>query len=142
MEKTATKTDYQAQPNEFLAKTKTTMRVKYLRNGKHFAEDKDSRDIYRITFSRGELGVNFKEWSFNFGQSIANSGRKQEPTAYDVLACLTKQGFSDFEDFCEAFGYDIDSKRAEKTYKAVQKEFDGVCSIWNDAEIEQMQEIA
>lgn len=63
------------------------------------------------------------------------------PTAYDVLACLQKYEVGTFEDFCGEFGYDTDSKRAEKVYKAVAKEFDNVCKIWSDAEIEQLQEI-
>lgn len=63
------------------------------------------------------------------------------PTAYDILACLQKYDVGTFEDFCGEFGYDTDSKRAKKTYKAVVKEYDNVCKIWNDAEIEQLQEI-
>lgn len=63
------------------------------------------------------------------------------PSAYDVLACLTKQGFADFEDFCEAFGYDADSKKAEKVYDAVCKEWANVQKIWTDAEIEKLAEI-
>ena len=63
------------------------------------------------------------------------------PTAYDVLACLQKYEVGTFEDFCGEFGYDTDSKRSEKIYKAGVKEYDNVCKIWSDAEIEQLQEI-
>ena len=64
------------------------------------------------------------------------------PTAYDVLACLTKNDPGTFEDFCSDFGYDQDSRTAEKTYKAVCKEWTDVCRLWSDTEIEQMQEIS
>lgn len=63
------------------------------------------------------------------------------PTAYDVLACLEKYGYEDFEDFCATYGYDTDSRRAEKIFKAVQKEYDNVCKLWSDEEIEQLREI-
>ena len=63
------------------------------------------------------------------------------PTAYDVLACLQKYDVGSFEDFCGDFGYDTDSRTALKTYKAVCKEYDKVCALWSDAEIEQLQEI-
>ena len=63
------------------------------------------------------------------------------PTAYDVLACLQKYDVGTFENFCSEFGYDTDSKRAEKTYKAVCEEWLNVQTLWNDIEIEQLQEI-
>ncbi len=65
----------------------------------------------------------------------------QAPTSYDVLACLQKYDVGTFEDFCGEFGYDTDSKTAEKTYKAVVNEYTNVCKLFTDAEIEQLQEI-
>lgn len=64
-----------------------------------------------------------------------------EPTAYDILACLEKYEVGTFEDFCDNFGYDLDSRSAKKTYKAVLKEYKNVCKIWNESELEQLQEI-
>ena len=46
--------------------------VNFLKNGKHFEDDKDFRDIYRCTLKRGS-----REYSFNFGQSIKCSGEYQ-----------------------------------------------------------------
>lgn len=63
------------------------------------------------------------------------------PTEYSVLACLTKYDVGSFEDFCSEFGYDSDSKTADRVYKAVKEEWLNVCRIWNDSEIEQLQEI-
>lgn len=63
------------------------------------------------------------------------------PTEYDVLACLTKYPVETFEDFCGEFGYDTDSRKAEKTYKAVLNEWQNVAMLWSDEEIEELQEI-
>jgi hypothetical protein len=63
------------------------------------------------------------------------------PTAYDVLACLTKYDVGTFENFCSEFGYDTDSIKAEKTYNAVLNEWQNVCALFSDTEIEQLQEI-
>ena len=67
--------------------------------------------------------------------------RPVAPSEYSILACLTKYDPDSFENFCSEFGYDTDSKTAERTYKAVRDEWMNVCRIWNDEEIEQLQEI-
>lgn len=66
----------------------------------------------------------------------------EAPTLYDVLACLQKYDVGTFEDFCSDFGYDTDSRTAEKTYKAVVKEYDKMCSLFNDEELELLQLIS
>ncbi len=166
--------DYNKQATDFLQSTGTEMKVEFIENGIHFDGEKDTRDIYKVTFKRGN-----RSFLLRYGQSIANStkyvdkantGREYTfnggalkggykvvnttyleeycrkvkgtpPTAYDVLACLQKYDVGTFEDFVNEFGYDEDSKRAHKTYKAVVKEFDNVCKLWSDEEIEQLREI-
>lgn len=63
------------------------------------------------------------------------------PTPYDVLACLTKYDVGTFDDFCNEFGYDPDSKSADRVYAGVKEEYLNVCRIWNDSEIEELAEI-
>lgn len=63
------------------------------------------------------------------------------PTAYSILSCLTKYDPGSFEDFCSEFGYDTDSKKAEKTYNAVVDEYKNVAMLFTDSEIEELQEI-
>lgn len=63
------------------------------------------------------------------------------PSAYDLLTCLTKSDPGTFEDFCSEFGYDTDSRRAEKVYNAVKKEWDDVNGFFSDAELDELQEI-
>jgi len=171
---------YEQQALDFLAKTNTTFSAEFVKHGKHFDNDKGTRDIYSITLSRGS-----RKFTFDFGQSINKSGFyytrgvnsipldykwikypkhklkyliKQEidysfisnldkvhypeaPNAYSVLACLTKYDPGTFEDFCSEFGYDTDSKKAEKTYNSVVNEWNNIKALFNDAEIEELQEI-
>lgn len=114
------------------------MITKFFKNDYHFAGDKDTRDIYKVTLKRGS-----REYSFKFGQSIYHSqpSNKKEPTTYDILSCLTKYDPETFEDFCSEFGYDTDSRSAKKIYKAVVKEYDNMCKLFNDKEMEVLREI-
>jgi hypothetical protein len=128
--------DYQKQTEDFLKATGTTFKAKFKKYGKHFADDKVSRNIYRISLKR-----NGKFYNFNFGQSIQNTLKNIPPTAYDVLTCLQKYDVGSFEDFCSEFGYDIDSRKAEKIYKAVLKEFENVDRLFSDV-MDKLAEIA
>lgn len=174
-----TTTNYQQHATDFLTSTGTTFTAEFLENGKHFEDDKEVRDIYKITLKRGQ-----RKYSFKFGQSIMNSQYYQDrikqrtytlsggcrtgnysindivkyngglgygspltlvkgiiPDSYDVLACLTKYPVYDFADFCSEFGYDTDSRKAHKIYKAVKREWENVTMLYNEAELEQLREI-
>jgi hypothetical protein len=173
---------YEQEAIDFLKKTNTTFACKFVKHGIHFPGDKETRDIYDLTLTRGK-----RSQTFRFGQSINASGqyiikdqlrdklvrekefdgkyafteleRKKlfipeylkkdifknpnfkEPAPYDLLACLTKYDPGTFEDFCDEFGYDEDSRSAERVYKSVVEEWKQVQSLFTDEEIEQLQEI-
>ena len=102
--------DYQQQALDFLQSTNTKFSVKFLDHAKYFDDDDTTRDIYEITIAR-----NGRKFVFKFGQSVVKSGRYKnkkysEPTAYDVLAYLTKYDPGTFENFCGDFGYDTERK--------------------------------
>ena len=101
--------------------------------GRYFDDDTQSRNIFKLRLSRKG-----KSYTFKFGQSIAAGSTP--PTMYDVLACLTKSDPGSFEDFCDEFGYDTDSRRAEKTYKAMVKEWKNVNRLFGDI-LEELYEI-
>lgn len=177
--------DYQKQAIDFLKKANASIEIKFLHTGKHFAEDKEDRDIYDITISKANRKMTLK-----FGNSIANSGqyimhfgdyakitlsedfdqaprpkmvkelsritgqsmlfggdryRKNKdfkrPTEYDILACLTKYDPETLENFCANYGYDEDSKTAEKVYNACTKEYKDLLTIFTDEEMTELQEI-
>jgi hypothetical protein len=81
-------------------------------------------------------------YNWNFGTSHKDVIHyPKSPTAYDVIACLTKYDVGSFEDFCSEYGYDTDSRKAEKTYNAVCEEWLHVQKLWNDDELEELGEI-
>lgn len=91
----------------------------------------------RLVF-KCKLLRNRKNYTFEFGQSIANGSN--EPTMYDILSCLTKYDPETFENFCSSYGYDTDSRSAERTYKAVCKEYNAVERLFGDI-MDELQEI-
>ena len=93
------------------------------------------RYVFKLQLCRGK-----KKYTFDFGQSIAEGSN--EPTLYDVLACLQKYEVGTFKNFCDEFGYNLDSTSAKKTYKAVSKEYDKICSLFNNDELEVLQLIS
>ena len=178
--------EYLKQANDFLNKTNSTLEIKFLKTGKYFKNDKEKRDIYEFTLTRGR-----RIYKGTFGNLLINSGIKlnnrvimtteaaidkkllnannntfrllslirfgwvldypvstkeielpKMPNAYDILSCLTKYDVGLFEDFCSEFGYDVDSRPAEKTYKAVVKEYEGLSKLYSDEELEEMSEIS
>jgi hypothetical protein len=58
------------------------------------------------------------------------------PTKETVLSCLTKSDPGLFEDFCNEYGYDTDSTRAEKTYTAVKNEWESMQKLFSDTELD------
>jgi hypothetical protein len=92
-------------------------------------------DVYRVRIDR-----NHKTYSFNFTASKHATVNGKRPTKYDILACLTKYDPCDFDNFCAEFGYNNDSIKAYKTYKAVQKEYNNVIRLFSDV-MERLEEI-
>lgn len=129
--------NYNDQAIAFLNETNTSFTAKFKANKKYFDDDKEPRDVYRIT-----LKNDLHTYRFDFGHSINNSNNGLTPSAaYDVLACITKYDPYSFEDFCADFGYDIDSRKAEKIYKSVCKEWENIQQLFTKEQIEVLQEI-
>ncbi len=132
---------YEIQADKFLKKHNTTFEAIHLYYGPYFPDEKVNRDVYECILRRDG-----KAETFRFGQSIqasAKSGHlsKRKPTAYDLLACLTKSNSGTLDEFCTEFGYDTDSRRAEETYLEVQREFKKVQNLFGDC-LSELEEIA
>jgi hypothetical protein len=180
MAATETKSECDTQAEEFLNKTGTKMTVEFVMHGRHFEDDKEDRDIYKVTLIRGS-----RKMTIMFGQSLKCSGKYrivdsivrakegitcfnsdeqlkklkakykaaygqfwqenekfEGPSAYAILCGLSKDDPESFEDFCRNFGYDTDSRKAEKIYKVVQKEFNDLCTLFNEEEMDMLREVA
>ena len=133
-----TESNYQTEAKDLLKSINVIFKADFIEYAKHFSEDKKCRDIYKCTFRRGK-----NSFSLRFGQSINEStgAGGNAPTEYDVISCIQKYDVGSFDDFCGDFGYDTDSRKAEKIYKAVCKEFEKVSIFFTDTELEQLQEI-
>lgn len=62
-----------------------------------------------------------RKYSFDFWHGVAINS---DPTAEGCLECLLSDAHgadNTFEDFCGEFGYDTDSRKAERIYKACIK---------------------
>ena len=124
---------YTQQANQFAKDHNVKLRILDCEYKPYFDTDKESRYVFKCRLSRGK-----KSYTFNFGQSIRNGSK--EPEMYDVLSCLEKTDVGTFQDFCDEFGYDTDSKRAERIYKAVVKEYKAVERLFGDC-IEELYKI-
>lgn len=79
--------------------------------------------------------------SFPFHDSIANTQTKDVEHGElidSILDCIhsdyscTKESYPTFEDFCDMFGYDEDSRRDERTYKEAIALGDKLQSVFSE----------
>src|SRR5574344_140291 len=63
--------EYLKQAEDFLSKRNSTLEIKFLKTGKHFQNDKEERDNYEFTLTRGK-----RTYKGTFGNSIKYSGIK------------------------------------------------------------------
>lgn len=94
---------------------------------------------------------NGKRTSFDFWGSVVNPRVESEYDLLNAFYCFVSDalcGFESFESFCGDFGYDTDSRKAEKTYKACKRayaKFERVSGFSDDEMydfINELQEVA
>ena len=90
--------------------------------------DKDY-DHYRFPVTLRKDG---KSMRVMFTQSRVQGSNP--PDEYDVLTSLSKFDPGSFENFCSDFGYNTDSRKAERTYKAVKREWEAVKRVFGEGE--------
>lgn len=77
-------------------------------------------DHWRVTLMRGDKGTDYAVLRTTFSKGFGHHGKA--PSASEVLACLVmdaapfSHGIS-FEDWADEYGYDTDSRKAERIYK-------------------------
>jgi len=107
-----------------------TISVRYLKNGFYFPNDTNYRDIYNITLT-SHIGL----YRFSFGTSVCDTEKQLLPSAYDILAALTKHEVGTIEDFQANYG-------TTTGYKACLNEYKNLCALFAGNEIPaELQEI-
>lgn len=128
-------TEYDTNAKSFLKKWNVRFSVHFVDNscppfcdGKHIHGDK-----YRVTLSRDGRKIQFCFWN-----SLNDSQARKSPSEYDVLACASSDLYcpADFDDFCAEYGYDTDSRKAEKTFKACRAKSERLQRIFDGEEIQ------
>jgi hypothetical protein len=136
------KTDYNAQAKKFLVDTNTSIYI-----------DKAVPQTEPLWAKKGEKhGIDYSIrlknsrhcYDFHFWDSIENAEKKpfsKKPTEYDVLSCLNPLQENDFDEFCNAFGYDNDSRQAEKIFNACVEQDRNLRKLWSIDELLLLREI-
>lgn len=112
--------------------------VKFTGHRPYFTDDDDARDVFRVRLSRGR-----KSYSFDFGQSLTYStgDGRNPPTVYSIVTCLERNDPGSFEQFCSEFGYDTDSRRAERAWKQVAAQYKRLTDLFTPEELDRLREI-
>lgn len=114
---------------------------KFVKCGHYFGDDKEERNIYKVT-----VQYNGRKTSFSFGDSIANTYDNKKPDTNGLLETIssdygfTLEMYPTFEDFASEFGYELDSRKAEKTYKACLDLSEKLHTVFNDGDMEKLRE--
>ena len=71
-------------------------------------------------------------------------GLKGDPALVDVFGCLladTEHADEDFEDWCYLLGFDDDSRRAERMYRACRAVADGLADLFHADELRELRDL-
>lgn len=94
-------------------------------------DDNQKMDHWRCILRHGR-----RRMTVYFSKGIGHKGT--EPTIAEVLDCLasdasTVDNAQGFEDWASDLGYDPDSRKAERTFKAVQRQSDRLRDFLGDS---------
>lgn len=158
-------TNYNKQAIDFLQDTETTLEVvetvpqipapwDSTHNDRHISYSvtlKNKNHSYTFNYWGSENDYNItkleKEKSQLFSSYTTNEQIKKKlheivmPTAYDILACLLPMYEDTLEDFCNAFGYDTDSRIAEEAYRRCIEQDRNLRKLFTHEQLDQLAEI-
>lgn len=128
---------YDLQSKHFLEATETSCKITYVSTEINpLWDDNAYRRKYHVTLSNANGKMCFYFWD-----SIYNKEHGIAPREYDILACLEKYDVGTLEDFCDEFGYDPSERKVRKIYKACVKEYENLCRIFTEEQMEMLREI-
>jgi hypothetical protein len=73
--------------------------------------------------------MSFDYWH---GSAIAHTPQDRPAETLDSILSDAQAGEESFEDFCGNFGYDTDSRKAERLYRACQRTNKAVRRVFGD----------
>ncbi len=150
-----TQTNYEKQAADFLLTNCIAMNFSRGHKSCPWSESA-SGNHYRITIYRKDeykKGVMVPDcdsndnpqgrMSFDFWGSINDAQAGRDPSAYDVLACISSDIYCDdsFSEFCGSMGYDEDSRKALATFKRCRAFADKLNAFFTDTEKKELAEI-
>lgn len=113
---------------QFVEKHALNFRGRSIRERKDGLMDGDMLH-FRVRFSQGRYG-----FSLYFSQG---RGINHPPTSQDVLSCLASDaaGYENarsFEEWASEYGYDTDSRKAEKIFRSVKRQAEQLKRLLGD----------
>jgi len=134
--------DYDKQAQVFLDKFGLKVTFNLMDCDNPSWDKENSHNHYRITITRKDTPK--QKLTFQWWDSIHNTEKNEQPTAYDALSTLASDSTeysNSFEEFCGEMGYDTDSITASKTWKAYSKLASRINDFFTDEEMEDLREI-
>lgn len=128
--------EYIEQAEQFLNDHDASMTIEFKEQVYNPWGDHSAHDVYDITICRN----GYAPYSCTFTQSAMCTDRGEEPTAYDVLACVEKYGYDSYTDFCAELGYP-GGEESLYTYLRVMDEYENVERLFGDC-MEELREIS
>ena len=97
-------------------------------------EDSDNMDNWRCVLRAGH-----RRMTVYFSKGVGHKGT--EPTAAEVLDCLASdaagvENARSFEEWCSEYGYDTDSRKAERIFKACARQAAALRRLLGDSAYE------
>ena len=109
---------------------------------KTWNNEHDKKDEWKRTATKYNCKITFKNQSYTFNFWMGSAHTKA-PSKKDVLYSFIMDDVScmDFNEFCSNFGYDGDSLKALKTFKACQTQTDSFYRLFDEEEREMLKEL-
>ena len=113
-----------------------------------FKTQEDMNDSWKKRANKWQVKLVYfdKEYVTDYfmGSGLVDEmGRPKKPTKKDILYSMIMDDINDmnFNGFCDNFGYDKDSIKALKIYKAYQKQTKAYYNMFDNEEREVLQEL-
>ena len=132
-------TTYDQQAADFLNKWEIKFSAKLSNTKEPSWTTRGQHNHFLVKFSRGRKSVSFdyfdSEKNYQDGKTVIRP--------YDALACCSNEldCAETFEEFCGDFGYDLDSRSAEKTFRALKKMSKKMSAFFTGEMADELREI-